>query len=141
MGVTDGSEAGSGQIGEFLLHQILAADAIPLTSEQILTVATIDLPAGDWDVRGQVDYAADPSTIITYVKQGVSRFDAQFDAQDTYSNIYVRSSVETGVDIGISLRPTRLNIATPTTVYLVCMALFVLSTMSAYGYIGARRAR
>lgn len=51
MGVTDGSNAALGEIGEFFVNQYLSG-ALVLTTNLWATVLELNLPAGDFDVWG-----------------------------------------------------------------------------------------
>jgi hypothetical protein len=105
-------------------------------------VTSISLPAGDWDVRGQVNYNAAATTSITILKQGISTASATFGGQDTFTQSVMAAVVPTASnDIGLPVRTQRISLASTTPIYLVCNATFSLSSLSAYGTIEARRVR
>ena len=54
-GVTDGSDAAAGHVGEYL---VASATGVALVSNNVANVVSLDLTAGDWDVSGNVDFAA-----------------------------------------------------------------------------------
>ena len=54
LGVTDASNAAAGHVGEFLSVTVLKANAVAAANGAVKDVANIPLPAGDWDVQGQV---------------------------------------------------------------------------------------
>lgn len=60
-GVTDGSNANPGQVGEYL--QATSSAAIGIASGTVQTLAQLSLPAGDWDVEGKANVTLpSPST-------------------------------------------------------------------------------
>ena len=115
---------------------------VTLTTGVTSNVTSISLPAGDWDVRGQVDYRAAATTSITILKQGISTTYATFGGQDTFTQSVMAAVVPTASnDIGLPVRTQRISLATATTIYLVCNATFSISSLGAYGTIEARRVR
>ena len=48
-GVTDGSDAAAGQVGEYL---VASATGVALVNNVPINVVSLDLSAGDWDVTG-----------------------------------------------------------------------------------------
>ena len=55
VGVTDGSEAQPGQIGEYMT---MTGTATGLANNVMAPVASLDLTAGDWDVSGNVQFSS-----------------------------------------------------------------------------------
>jgi hypothetical protein len=142
-GVTNGSDAASGVIGEFIAANVPLASEVTLTNNVPATVVTMtNLPAGDWVVNGQVNYDASGTTKITVLKQGISFSAGTFGTVNTYS--VSQSGEYTPIaanDIAQLVRSQRISIATPTTIYLVAQATFTTSTLKAYGVLEARRVR
>lgn len=52
---TDGSSALTGFVGNYLTANLPVASAITLTNATLTDIVTLVLPAGDWDVYGNVD--------------------------------------------------------------------------------------
>jgi hypothetical protein len=128
--------------GEFSSQVLTSANAVVLTSGAANAFYVITLPAGDWDVRGQVNYKAAATTSITQIKQGISTSGSGFGGQDTYSlDVFSAVIPTTSVDIGKPIRPQRLLLTTSTNVYLVAQATFTVAGLSVYGTIEARRIR
>lgn len=126
-GVTDGSDAATGQVGEYLSA---AGGSVTLTSTVTATAVSLSLTAGDWDVSGAVAFVAAPTT----VPQG---FAWGFNAPE-------RSLVATfpaGASQNVEIGPRRVNVTATTAVQLSVVAFFTTSTMSAQGSISARRIR
>ena len=141
-GTTTNDNALGGYVGEFVTSTVAVGSAVALTSGATANVASLSLTAGDWDVRGQVDYRAGATTSITILKQGVSTTSATLGSQDTFTtNVFAAVVPTASNDIGNTFRQQRISIGSTTTIYLVVNATFTLSTLSAYGTISARRIR
>jgi len=142
LGTTTNDNAAAGYVGEFVNSTVSVGSAISLTSGTTANVTSISLTAGDWDVRGQVDYRAGATTSITILKQGISTTSATLGAQDTFTtNVFAAVVPTASNDIGNTFRQQRISLASTTTIYLVSNATFTPSTLSAYGTITARRVR
>lgn len=125
-GVTDGSDAAAGDIGEYLTA---TSGAVPLTPSAPANVVSVNLTAGDWDIQGNVGFAAGSGTH--------SFFGAGIGGLDTFSSATFPS---VALNIGITTATRRYNVTATTTVWVVAEAAFT-GTVSATGAIRARRAR
>jgi hypothetical protein len=135
-----GDLAASGKVGE-LISATVAPGAVNLTSTTAANVASIALTKGDWDVSGVVNYTPAASTSITTLAQGASTSTGALGAQDTYSG-QVRAAWVPGANVLTEVIPNQpLELASNTTVYLVALATFSVSTLTAGGTIRARRRR
>ena len=142
LGTTTNDNAPAGYVGEFVTSTVAVGSAVALTTGTTANVASLSLTAGDWDVRGQVDYRAGATTSITILKQGVNTTSATLGSQDSFTtNVFAAVVPTASNDIGNTFRQQRISIASTTTIYLVASATFTLSTLSAYGTISARRIR
>ena len=124
-GVTDGSNAPAGQIGEYLTA---TASGIGLTSNVASNIVSLDLSAGDWDVSGNCQFSASGSAVT---------FEAGIDGLDTRINATFPGG---GSTQGLSTAVQRKNGTATVTVWLVALASFS-STVTASGVIRARRVR
>lgn len=141
-GVSDGSTAAVGYIGQIISSSVSVASAVSLVSSTSKTVTSISLPAGDWLINAQVDYRAAATTNITVLTQGISQVDNTLGSQDTFSRQVFSGVVPTAsFDPCIPIKSQRLSLSATTTVYLVASANFTVSTLSAYGVIEATRIR
>ena len=141
-GVTDGSAAASGFVGQVISSTVAVGSAVALTTNTISNVTSISLPAGEWYVNGQVDYRAGATTSITVLTQGISQTSAALGGQDTFSRSVMAAVVPTAaVDFGIPVRGQRIVLTATTTIFLIAAGTFTVSTLSAYGTIEARRVR
>jgi hypothetical protein len=138
-GVTDGSDAPTGQIGEVISS--LNATAVTLTSGTTANVASISLTPGDWDVQGEV-------WILFGAGGGTSAYAGIGAGSATLPSISLGSSrlqfalsfVANAYAI-MPLSPCRVSLSATTTYYLVGQGNFPSGTTTAIGKLWARRAR
>jgi len=139
VGTTLADSANAGSIGEFPSPTNLTA--VSLTTATAANVSSISLSPGDWDVQCTAVYTLGATTTATSFGVGISTTSATFGALGTYGN-YVGT-----VPAGLGTQPSyispiiRENISTTTTVYCVVNSVFAVSTMTANGYLRARRIR
>lgn len=134
-GVTNGSDAAPGAIGEFMMT--IGASGVPLGSAGVPTnVATLDLTPGDWDLAGNVAFNTTGATGA--VAAGVNATSATFGDIFTHISGSLGSGVSQRLGTGGS---QRINITLVTTVYLVASATLSSGAATATGRIWARRVR
>jgi hypothetical protein len=128
-GVTDGSEADAGDVGEYLTA---SAAGVPLANNVLVTVATLNLTAGDWDVSGGVTFHLTGVTATAY-GAGI----------DVLGQLIVGNAMTTASGLWLlsAGAPVRRNVTAATTVNLVARAGFTAGTVAADGMIAARRVR
>ena len=132
-GVTDGSDATAGQVGEYLTAS--SSGAVTPGSGGINNIATLALTAGDWDVAGNVIF--NPTAGVTYAACSVST------ASGAIGPIATRvpgagSATQLRIGTGGGLR---VSVAAATTVYLTAQTAFSSGSMSVTGVIWGRRVR
>lgn len=138
VGVTDGSNAAAGSVGEFLSSVIAHASAISLVNGVAANVTSITLTPGDWDVWGNVGFTNVGTFIIAQcwtntVSASVVDFSLLSQA--------AAAGVGVGLDpTALTIVPRRFSVTVNTTVYLSCAAEFS-NTVTACGGIYARRVR
>jgi hypothetical protein len=128
IGVTDGSDAPAGQVGEYVTAN---AAGVHLSNNAQATVVPLTLTAGDWDVTGNVVFHISGATS--------SRYGAGVDA----IAMDITATIPTGSGtwrLG-SGAPVRRNLTTNGTAQLVAIATFSAGTVTADGFIQARRVR
>lgn len=125
-GVTDGTDAKAGDIGELLTA---TAGPVSLASGVVTNVASVSLTPGDWDVSGSVVIATGGGTAAGF-GAGVTTIDTAIQA--TFPSGVVAQQISTAVK--------RVNVTVATTVWVVAIAFFSASA-TATGTIRARRAR
>lgn len=142
VGVTDGSDAAAGYIGQVITSTLAIGSATALTTATDKTITSITLTAGDWMVSGNVGFIAAAGTLPTVLTASIS---ATNNTQATSPNggAFAQlglafTAASTNV---LTLAATRVNITSTTTYYLVGTATFTVSTLTGYGSITARRFR
>lgn len=134
-------DAPAGQVGEYITSNIVLSASVPLASNAPRTVTTISLTPGDWDVWGSVGISAPLSTSRTYIA-GACSLSAALSGLPTGGGLSIFSGPAATGEAGVyPVTQGRLSIAAATTVFLVAQSGFTVSTMRAYGFIAARRAR
>ena len=130
-GVTNGSNAAAGEIGEFV--QVGPVSGGPLGSATVFNLTALSLSAGDWDVWGFVNLSP-PANAYFYV--GLSLTSATLD------NTWLESrSVGASTDFYGSIRAGRVNVSTATNIYFVAYMASAGTFSFANTYIFARRRR
>lgn len=134
-----------GSIGEVITSSIVTGSSIVLTSVTSANVTSIALSAGDWDVDGRVCFTLASTTTMGYLSGGINTVSATLPVNNagvvTHVGAGTNATTDVTVDPSLSISRVRINIATPTTIFLVARAKFGTSTCRAYGAIYARRSR
>lgn len=143
VGVNTNSSAVAGNIGEYISSTIASGAAVPLTNATPANVTSISLTAGDWDVWGEVCFAPAGTTTATSYSCGINTVTGTLPTAPAGGALFTLEGLSfvAGNAQNFPCGKTRISIALTTTVYLVAQASFAISTMAAYGFLGARRAR
>jgi hypothetical protein len=143
-GMTDGSNAAAGRVGEFISASNTAGSA--LTTGVTLNVATLALSAGDWNVAGQVIFTG-ANAATAMLAAGISLASAalptpaQMAAGTGAMTQIVAVSTKQAVNQVLQAGSVRLNSSTAQNAYLVAQSSFSGGTLNASGFISARRIR
>ena len=141
-GVVDGSDAAEGQIGEYISAMVAAVSPVALTNATPTNITSVALTAGDWDVRGLVVFRAAAGTIATYIADWISAVSATVPPRPNDGAMAeLAISFPAGMTQSMPTGTARVSVGAPITIYLSCYTQFSVSTMGAYGFIGARRVR
>jgi hypothetical protein len=153
VGVTDGSNAAAGNVGEYISNIVPFGSGHTMSNGVAAQLATITLSAGDWDVDG-VAYFGFPATITTtfYVGFISTSNSGAFPGTSAPSDggfDYCQQVPGSGATGITSTEPytinglhTRVNSATSVTLYLMGDINFSGSgTVTGYGALRARRMR
>lgn len=141
-GTDDNADAGN--VGEYIYSEIGSGAAVPLTSGTAADITSIELTPGDWDVWATV--ASDPaaSTTTSAVNAWINTASATNPGAPN-NGAYLSSQLTIGAGLGqvMPVGQMRISVAAETTAtaYLSTNMTFAASTMGAYGFLGARRAR
>lgn len=141
-GTTTNDNATAGNIGEYLSS---TGGPVAVLTSTIANLVSRSLTAGDWDVTGTADFVTSSATGTNiFFRTGIST-SATSNTLGTGSTLDVSGPHPTttfGVsDINIPCATVRISLATTTTVYLNGLAVFGGGTMTASGFIRARRVR
>lgn len=143
VGTTTNNNANAGSVGESVSNTVPIGSAVPLTTNVPANVLSISLTAGDWDVWATLGTNGGATTTVQNIQAAVSTttgtlptppnggayvLDTTSRAAGATSNLYAVGTI-------------RINLTATTNVFLVAQVGFLASTMSAYGFIGARRRR
>ena len=127
-GVTDGSDAAAGMVGEYLTA---SGSGVGLTNNVMTTVATLTLTAGDWDVYGVVTFHLTGATTTHYA----AGLDGTFGTE-------IIATVPAGSGVWqLQAGTVRRNVTGTTAVLLQGLCGFSAGSVSADGTIRARRMR
>jgi hypothetical protein len=142
LGITDGSNAAAGYIGEVISSSVAIGSAVSLTTATAANITSISLTPGDWMVSGNIGFIPAGTTVPTRFVGSVSSTSAtQATSPNGGAFFQLGVTTSTGVSQVFTLAPTRINVTTTTTYYLVATTDFTVSTMTGYGAITARRFR
>jgi hypothetical protein len=136
VGTISGGNAAAGSVGEYLTA---TTSGTSLTSAAAANCTSVSLTAGDWDVRGVVKFTPAGTTNPAGVIAGISTTSATVGTDDTTQGFNL--TFATGTPIRIATPVVRINVSSTTTVYLVGLGIFTVSTETCDGYIRARRVR
>jgi hypothetical protein len=134
-GVTDGSNAAAGQIGEVIAANVTTP--VALSSGVTATVGSISLTPGDWDVSGEVWFVGAASLLVAGIYP-TNVFTATSALNASRNQL---TAAITGGNTIMPLRPCRASLATTTTYFLLSQMAFASGSPTAAGNIIARRAR
>jgi hypothetical protein len=144
IGVTDGSNAAAGAVGEYVSSIVSVSGAVTLTSGANANVTGIGLAAGDWDVDGLVEYNAAAATVAanSAVYSGIATASATLtDTQYAAQRAEAISAASFSPWLALAAPRLRLSFSSAATAYLVAQASFTAGAVKAYGVIRARRVR
>lgn len=142
IGTTTNDNAAAGSVGQIIESSIPVGSAVSLTTATPANITSISLTAGDWTVYGNVWTNPAGLTTTASIQAGISQTSATLPTPpNSGASTRFADSFTVGQQQGIYVGQTRISIASTTTVYLVIQVAFAISTMSAFGYIGARRMR
>lgn len=141
-GVTDGSSAAAGDVGQFVISNIGVGSAVSLTTGTPANVTSISLDAGDWMIFSNVAFTVANTTIVTQMIGCPNTTSATLVGRGLTGSMTASTFTGDGAKIpSVSPSVQIVSISAPATIYLVAQATFTVSTCAAYGIVFARRAR
>jgi hypothetical protein len=133
-GSTAGTNAVAGYVGEVITS---AVTTVAISNNTFTNVTSISLTAGDWDVWGNILTNPAGTTTQIAITGGISTTTATLPA-----NQYLALGAYSAGNAGGGPVPyTRINVSSTTTVYLVAVVVYSVSTLTINGTLTARRAR
>lgn len=135
--------ATAGNIGEYISSSVAIGSAVSLSTGATANVTSISLTGGDWDVEGLVGFIGNTGTLATALIASINNGTSATLPTAPNGGAYAQQQIALPA-ASTQIFPTgkvRISLATTTTIYLVAQATFTISTLTAYGFIGARRAR
>lgn len=145
-GTTTNDNATAGNVGEYIQSVVTFGAPVALTTVTPANLTSISLTAGDWDVSGQIGFTGGTTTTVSSLSSSISTTSATISqTSPTFTNIVNPSALVLFNgdfnSVSYAIPTVRLSLSTTTTVFLCVRSAFGTSTCSAFGYIGARRAR
>lgn len=128
-----GSDATAGNIGEFASGTLAG---VAITSGAYSSVGSTSLTAGDWDVQCSASFTTTGG--VSYVIVGVNTAVSAPPPANQGVLTWAASTTLNGSVTPVSPL-TRIKTSSPTTVYCVASSLFGSGTVTASGYLRARR--
>lgn len=138
VGTTTNDNAVAGSIGEYSSN---SASGVALTTSTSASITSLALSAGDWDVSGVVTFVPAATTTVQQIISGISTVNNTLPATNTGGFNLLALTFSTGAAQAFGTNIVRMSLAAPTAVYLIAQATFGVSTMTANGFIRARRVR
>lgn len=133
-GVSDGSNAASGDIGEIISN---TTTGVALTSGTPANLTSVVLTPGDWDLSGTV-LLSSTAVNITLSFGGLNTTSGTLPAFPSVARFETQGGT---ASLQTAVPSVRFNVSANTTVYLVGQITFPSGTGTGSGYIRARRVR
>lgn len=153
-GTTTDTAAASGFVGEVLTVTLTTPNALANGTAENLTSGTLALTSGQWQVSGGVDFFGDTGTTFTQLNVSLSTSTGSRASgvtlgvpDTTTGKIWIQhsnSAQAIGSNdyyLGIPTYDVFIPASTTSTLFVVVRAAFAVSTLSAQGYVQARRVR
>jgi hypothetical protein len=134
VGTTTANNANAGSVGEYITA---TAGPTSISTATPLSITSISLSPGDWDVYGYITFA--PSVSSGFIAGCISTTNNGFVTPNLTLNFGSNSIISAAN--GVSVPVVRASISTTTTYYLVAQANFTSGTCTATAGIFARRVR
>lgn len=142
-GTSTNDNATAGFVGEFFSSVIAAASAVSVTNNTATNVTSlVNLPAGDYDVWGNVNFPTVSATAPQQVVCWISSTSASIPDQSLISGTVLTAAggVLAGGN-GVNALPRRFSLGSATTIYITAYASATSGNATACGGIYARRRR
>lgn len=128
----------AGIVGEFISAQ-QASPGVVLGNGTAANITTATLLSGDYDAWGQGDFTPAATSGVTRIECGINTTSASLAGQDSYGQTYWPLFTPGNVPLTQLVPQQRIAVAGISTVYLIGLAAFATSSMSAGGILNFRR--
>lgn len=142
VGTTTNNNTTAGNVGEYVSSNIVAGSAVNVSSNTPTDITSISLTAGDWQVWGTT--SIQPSLVTTKIGHWINTTSATTPADSGNGAVVFHNyagALQSGATIQEHTGQMRLSLSGTTTVYLSCNVTISTGTVTAYGFLGARRVR
>lgn len=140
-GTNTNDNAAAGNVGEFISSTVLLGGAVALTTNQPKDITSIALTPGDWDVFGSIEISPNAATVTSALQGWISQTSVTLPTSPNNGGLFIFSVSSTGKSQCFPVGMQRISLATNANVFLSTEATFTTNVNSAFGFIGARRAR
>ncbi len=141
-GVTGGVNSITGNVGEYVSTTINSSASGVLTSGVPVTIASIVLTSGDWDVVGSIGFSGSAATNVTYFQGSINTVSSTMAGAPLNVGIPVSGTPFANItQLCVLVPAVRASLSASTTYYLVGQAGFSIGPLNAFGNINARRRR
>lgn len=131
-----------GRLGEYAESIVVSTSPVAIVTATAKTITSISLTPGDWDVDAVGSFAPANTTSVTGTAISISGTTDTVDSTPgRIVGLNQPATVTGGLANSFSIPPYRFSLSGNTTVYLVIIANFTVSTANGYGIIRARRVR
>jgi len=141
IGTTTNDNAAALSVGQFVSSSVLVAGAINVPNGVYTTITSIALTPGDWDLAGTIIFnsgaASTASSTLVAISDTAGATQVPFGENTFSQTLSTMGASQTQI---MSANGSRYSLGANTTIYLLANA-FITGTMTAYGFISARRVR
>lgn len=139
-GITDGSNAAAGVVGEVFTSTLAIASATSLTTLTAKTITSITLTAGRWLIFGVVGVTTGGNALLDQFVGEINTTTNALGADESNRFVHYPDVAIGGAFTPIGTVPPRyVTISGTTTYYLIARVRFTQSTAAGYGRITAVR--
>lgn len=142
-GTATNDAAVAGEVGELIFSTIVAGSAVSLTTATAVTITSIALTAGDWDISAQPGVTGNAATTFSGIRASISTTIATENnvAPFVVSASYGGATLLATFNWSGAISPIRVSLSGSQTYYLIIRADFGTNTCAGFGSIRARRVR
>jgi hypothetical protein len=144
IGTTTNNSAAAGSVGEIISSVIPSGGTlVSLTNGAAVAVVAITLTAGDWDIWANISITGGATTQLTFAKAAIYTTSSAFPDESLCNTVFLAPGTTpfTVDDVNFNAVSYPVSLSGNTNFYLNTLALFSISTASAFGGLYARRRR